>query len=93
MGVYTSIFTWIWLAVYTLPQFHEIIHVDKNVSTAQVLFVYFVVTVANALHSWSYYELIERTGNVTSYLDMCFSSSSCFFLLKKNRWLQVFYKV
>ncbi|KAI9341287.1 hypothetical protein BD770DRAFT_330196 [Pilaira anomala] len=71
MGVYTSIFTWIWLAVYTLPQFHEIIQVDKNVSTAQVLFIYFVVTVANALHSWSYYELIERTGNVTSYLDLC----------------------
>lgn len=65
MGVYTSFFTWIWIAVYTLPQWHDIIHIKKETSTAHVLMVYFLVTVANALHSWSYYELIERTGNVS----------------------------
>lgn len=64
MGVYTSLFTLIWISVYTLPQFNDIIHIDKQVSTMQVLIVYFIVTVANALHSWSYYELIELTGNV-----------------------------
>ncbi|KAI7890859.1 uncharacterized protein EV154DRAFT_243795 [Mucor mucedo] len=64
MGVYTSLFTLIWISVYTLPQFNTIIQIDKQVSTTQVLIVYFVVTVANALHSWSYYELIELTGNV-----------------------------
>jgi hypothetical protein len=64
MGVYTSIFTWIWIIVYTLPQFDDIIHIDQETTTAQVFFVYFIVTIANALHSWSYYELIEMTGNV-----------------------------
>ncbi|GAA5803465.1 hypothetical protein HPULCUR_008947 [Helicostylum pulchrum] len=66
MGVYTSIFTWIWIAVYTLPQFNDIIRVDKDVSTFQVIIAYVIVTIANALHSWSYYELIERTGNVAT---------------------------
>ncbi|CAO3640094.1 unnamed protein product [Mucor fragilis] len=66
MGVYTSLFTWLWISVYTLPQFSEIIHVDAETSTAAVLAMYFIVTIANALHSWSYYELIERTGNVAT---------------------------
>ncbi|KAL9537247.1 hypothetical protein MBANPS3_011950 [Mucor bainieri] len=68
MGVYTSLFTWLWISVYTLPQFDEIIHVDAETSTATVLAMYFIVTIANALHSWSYYELIERTGNVATVM-------------------------
>ncbi|CAO3621135.1 unnamed protein product [Mucor hiemalis] len=66
MGVYTSIFTWIWISVYTLPQFDTIIHIDSDVSTLQVILVYVVITLANAIHSWNYYELIERTGNVAT---------------------------
>ncbi|KAI8637993.1 hypothetical protein BD408DRAFT_423644 [Parasitella parasitica] len=66
IGVYTSLFTWLWISVYTLPQFNDIIHVDADISTAKVAFMYFMVTIANALHSWSYYELIERTGNVAT---------------------------
>lgn len=64
MGVYTSIFTWIWISVYTIPQFNEIIHIDQDICTLHVVLVYAMITIANALHSWSYYELIERTGNV-----------------------------
>jgi hypothetical protein len=64
MGVYTSVFTWLWIAFYTAPQFNDIIHVDTNTSTTSVISMYLIVTIANALHSWSYYELIERTGNV-----------------------------
>lgn len=64
IGVYTSIFTWLWIAIYTLPQLNDIIHVDENTSTLSVILMYLIVTIANALHSWSYYELIERTGNV-----------------------------
>lgn len=71
MGVYTSIFTWIWIGVYTLPQFDTIIHIDSDVTTLQVIFVYIIITLANAIHSWNYYELIERTGNV-KYIDLTF---------------------
>jgi hypothetical protein len=71
IGVYTSFFTWIWIAVYTLPQWNDIINIE-NTSTVHVLVVYFVVTIANALHSWSYYELIERTGNVNICLSVIF---------------------
>lgn len=85
MGVYTSLFTLIWISVYTLPQFNDIIHIDKQVSTMQVLIVYFIVTVANALHSWSYYELIELTGNVWIFtfvvmeiLTICIGSNRYF---------------
>jgi hypothetical protein len=74
LGVYTSIFTWIWISVYTLPQFNDIIHVDPDVCTLHVVAVYALVTMANALHSWSYYELIERTGNVS----ICFTLSRNF---------------
>ncbi|GAN06959.1 conserved hypothetical protein [Mucor ambiguus] len=66
MGIYTSLFTWLWISVYTLPQFDEIIHVDAETSTATVIAMYLLVTIANALHSWSHYELIERTGNVAT---------------------------
>lgn len=71
MGVYTSIFTWIWIGVYTLPQFDTIIHIDSDVTTLQVIFFYIIITLANAIHSWNYYELIERTGNV-KYIDLTF---------------------
>ncbi|KAG2196602.1 hypothetical protein INT46_008348 [Mucor plumbeus] len=66
MGVYTSLFTWLWISLYTLPQLNDIIHIDVDTSTTKVLFMYFIVTIANALHSWSYYELIEQTGNVAT---------------------------
>lgn len=66
MGVYTSLFTWLWISVYTLPQLNDIIHIDVDTSTTKVFFMYFIVTIANALHSWSYYELIEQTGNVAT---------------------------
>lgn len=89
MGVYTSLFTLIWISVYTLPQFNTIIHIDKQVSTTQVLFVYFVVTVANALHSWSYYELIELTGNVNILAFFFAANENADFL---NRWRRVFCK-
>lgn len=66
MGVYTSLFTWLWISVYTLPQFNDIIQIDDDTSIAAVLLMYIIVTIANALHSWSYYELIEQTGNVAT---------------------------
>lgn len=66
MGFYTSCFTWIWIVFYTLPHINEIIHLDQSTSTAEVIAFYAVITLANALHSFNYYELIERTGNVKS---------------------------
>lgn len=66
MGFYTSCFTWLWILFYTLPNFNELIHVDESTtSTGQVVLFYTVVTLANAIHAWNYYELIERTGNAS----------------------------
>lgn len=70
--------------MYTLPQFNNIIHIDKQVSTTQVLIVYFIVTVANALHSWSYYELIELTGNVNIFIFFYQSMKIMTFFLGGN---------
>ncbi|KAL1934650.1 hypothetical protein VTP01DRAFT_6832 [Rhizomucor pusillus] len=65
-GLYSTALSLIWVAVYTLPRFDQLIHVHDEVSNAEVLSMYAFVTVSNALHSWNYYELIERTGNVAT---------------------------
>jgi hypothetical protein len=67
MGIYTSIFTWIWIAVYTIPQFGDLIHVKEGTTTSSIVFTYLIITAANSLHSWNYYELIDRIGNVMTY--------------------------
>ncbi|KAI8992068.1 hypothetical protein BDF20DRAFT_832053 [Mycotypha africana] len=66
MGVYTSCYTWIWMFIYTLPRFADIIHIDANTTTFEVTLAYTIVTVAHTLHSYNYYELIDRTGNVAT---------------------------
>lgn len=75
-GLYSTALSLIWVAVYTLPRFDQLIHVHDEVSNAEVLSMYAFVTVSNALHSWNYYELIERTGNVSKG-DKAFPSRVC----------------
>ncbi|KAI8066273.1 uncharacterized protein B0P05DRAFT_475801 [Gilbertella persicaria] len=65
IGVYTSLFSWVWIMAYTLPRIDTVIHVDEHASTTHIVLMYLVVTMASALHSWNYYELIESTGNVS----------------------------
>ncbi|KAI8348873.1 hypothetical protein BD560DRAFT_410515 [Blakeslea trispora] len=66
IGFYTSIFSWIWMAVYTLPRFDVIIQLDTTTNNTQVMAIYMLVIFSNAFHAWSYYELIESTGNVAT---------------------------
>lgn len=54
----------LWIMVYTMPRLDNMIHISPSVTMASVWTMYAVVTVSNAMHSWNYYELIERTGNV-----------------------------
>ncbi|KAI8391807.1 uncharacterized protein BYT42DRAFT_490813 [Radiomyces spectabilis] len=72
-GVYTTIISLLWITFYTVPRFDQLIHVDQDVSLAQVCLTYAMVVVANATHSWNYYELIERTGSVSVQyrMDIC----------------------
>ncbi|KAI9476454.1 MAG: hypothetical protein EXX96DRAFT_577229 [Benjaminiella poitrasii] len=65
-GIYTSLISLIWIAVYTLPRFDELIHIKESTTVESVWLMYVLVIVANATHSWNYYELIERTGSVAT---------------------------
>ncbi|KAI7901108.1 uncharacterized protein BX663DRAFT_112373 [Cokeromyces recurvatus] len=63
-GVYTSCISLVWISIYTLPRFNQLIHIKESTTIEHVCFMYILVIVANATHSWNYYELIERTGSV-----------------------------
>jgi hypothetical protein len=63
-GIYTSIISLVWIALYTLPRFDQLIHIKQGTSMTFVWLMYLLVIVANASHSWNYYELIDRTGSV-----------------------------
>ncbi|KAG1174886.1 hypothetical protein G6F70_005477 [Rhizopus microsporus] len=38
----------------------------RGTNTFTVLLMYIIVSVSNAVHSWNYYELIDRTGSVAT---------------------------
>lgn len=64
-GVYTSIISLVWIGFYTWPRLDDMIHIKEGTSLNSVYGMYLLVTVANAVHSWNYYELIDRTGSVS----------------------------
>lgn len=66
-GIYTSLLSLGWIGIYTLPRFDKLIHI-QGTNTSTVLLMYIIVSVSNAVHSWNYYELIDRTGSVRSYI-------------------------
>lgn len=65
-GIYTSIISLVWIGFYTLPRFDDMIQIKEGTSTQSIVGIYLLVVVANASHSWNYYELIDRTGSVSS---------------------------
>ncbi|GAA5800654.1 hypothetical protein HPULCUR_006090 [Helicostylum pulchrum] len=65
-GCYTSVISLVWIAFYTLPRYDDLIHIKAGTSNEAVVGMYVLVIVANALHSWNYYELIDRTGSVAT---------------------------
>ncbi|CAO3657287.1 unnamed protein product [Mucor hiemalis] len=69
-GIYTSIISLVWIGFYTWPRLDEMIHIKEGTSINTVYGMYLLVTVANALHSWNYYELIDRTGSVSYYCKL-----------------------
>ncbi|KAL4211915.1 hypothetical protein AB4K20DRAFT_1889516 [Rhizopus microsporus] len=64
-GIYTSLLSLGWIGIYTLPRFDKLIHI-QGTNTFTVLLMYIIVSVSNAVHSWNYYELIDRTGSVAT---------------------------
>ncbi|KAI8643236.1 hypothetical protein BD408DRAFT_415182 [Parasitella parasitica] len=65
-GIYTSVISLIWISLYTLPRFDQLIHIKEGTDLTSVWLMYLLVIVANASHSWNYYELIDRTGSVAT---------------------------
>lgn len=65
-GIYTSIISLVWIGLYTWPRLDDLIHIKEGTSLNTVYGMYLLVTVANAVHSWNYYELIDRTGSVAT---------------------------
>jgi hypothetical protein len=55
----------IWISVYTIPKFNELIHINPEVSMQSVYGMYVLLIIASATHAWNYYELIGLTGNVS----------------------------
>lgn len=88
-GCYTSLISFVWIGFYTMPHFDELIQIKNGTSHEEVLGMYILVILANACHSWNYYELIDRTGSVSLYYF-----TFHFLLLKEifNRWQLAFYK-
>ncbi|KAI8083075.1 uncharacterized protein BX664DRAFT_339766 [Halteromyces radiatus] len=66
IGMYSTVISLIWISIYTLPRYDQLIHIDDNTSNQVVWGMYLLVTVANGTHSWNYYELIDRTGSVAT---------------------------
>lgn len=65
-GLYATAMSILWVGIYTLPQLDTLVNIDPDVSTLSVTAMYALVTIANATHSWNYYELVDRTGNVAT---------------------------
>lgn len=63
-GMYTSLLSIIWIAVYTVPHSEQLINIKQGTTLFEVIQMYILVMVSNSLHSWNYYELIDRTGSV-----------------------------
>ncbi|CEP11553.1 hypothetical protein [Parasitella parasitica] len=58
--------TFFYCILYTLPRFDQMIHIKEGTELTSVWLMYLLVIVANASHSWNYYELIDRTGSVAT---------------------------
>jgi hypothetical protein len=72
VGAYSTMLSLIWIMIYTVPRFNELIHVNPELSMQSVAGMYALLILASATHAWNYYELIGRTGNVS---DTCVASS------------------
>ncbi|KAG2176518.1 hypothetical protein INT44_007181 [Umbelopsis vinacea] len=66
VGAYCTVLSVIWISVYTIPRFDELIHVSPDVSMQSIAGMYGLLILASATHAWNYYELIGRTGNVAT---------------------------
>ncbi|CAM0136678.1 hypothetical protein VKS41_003486 [Umbelopsis sp. WA50703] len=66
VGAYCSVLSIIWISVYTIPKFNELIHINPEVSMQSVYGMYVLLIIASATHAWNYYELIGLTGNVAT---------------------------
>ena len=64
-GLYSTLITLIYIAVYTMPRLDQLIHIDPLVSERSVWGMYLFVTIVGATHSWNYYQLLESTGSVS----------------------------
>ncbi|KAI8974937.1 hypothetical protein BDB01DRAFT_728600 [Pilobolus umbonatus] len=80
-GIYTSIISVIWITLYTLPRFDELIHITEGTPIGLVVGVFIMVIVGNATHSWNYYELIDRTGSVKKTRQIALSLYLTIFIL------------
>lgn len=69
-GCYTTVISLVWIGFYTLPRYDDLIHIKPGTSNQAVISMYILVSVSNALHSWNYYELIDRTGSVSFHMKM-----------------------
>ncbi|KAI9306682.1 hypothetical protein BJ944DRAFT_159471 [Cunninghamella echinulata] len=64
VGLYTSTISLLWIAIYTLPRLDQLIHIDDT-PMEYIWGMYILIVLANAGHSWNYYELIDRIGSVS----------------------------
>ncbi|SAL99950.1 hypothetical protein [Absidia glauca] len=65
IGMYSTVISLVWISVYTLPRYDQLIQIGST-SKQAVWGMYLLVTLANGTHSWNYYELIDRTGSVAT---------------------------
>ncbi|KAI9499603.1 hypothetical protein BDB00DRAFT_794663 [Zychaea mexicana] len=65
-GIYATVLALVWIAAYTLPRFDTLIQIQPSVSISSVWGMYALVALSNTIHSYNYYELIDRTGNVAT---------------------------
>ncbi|KAF9537098.1 hypothetical protein BGW38_010084 [Lunasporangiospora selenospora] len=67
VGGYASLFTFIYLAVHTIPNWKTEVSdvvVNRGGSWLGILIVYPLVTISSLLHSLNYYVLMSRINNV-----------------------------
>ncbi|KAI8340700.1 hypothetical protein BC941DRAFT_511000 [Chlamydoabsidia padenii] len=65
IGMYSTVISLIWISVYTLPRYDQLIDIGTT-SKYTVFGMYALVALSSGTHSWNYYELIDRTGSVAT---------------------------
>ncbi|KAI9281492.1 hypothetical protein BY458DRAFT_498768 [Sporodiniella umbellata] len=65
-GMYASMMSSLWIGIYTLPKFNQLIHIKPGTTQLQIAQMYGLLIGSNFLHAWNHYELIENTGSVAT---------------------------